>query len=575
MQTGVPHTMKTSRLASHQQRVLLLGASAVILTALLTGIFAYLDFLEYARNDLRDNIKAAVLSYRAVLQGHIDEHSAALRNLAESPRVKGVYHDPERYETDVFETLNRLQRTHADASTAILAYEDGRYYESDPIVSFGEGYDPRERPWYRQGVALKAGECWLTDTFVRADDETIGAMLVTPITDDRGQVVGVAGILLNAEYLEDISRTQNHGSSIKAFVTQGEDIFIGPDPSQTGKPIPNEQIRTLAQTATPIKTTLIDCNAKYFAEAIYMPQVGLMVWVVGSESQLLANFWSSITEISLAAAVAVLLVLFVMGFVMKRMNREIDQLVRVANYFADGDLTVRAPVSTSTEFRDLARSMNLMASTIGNREAELERTIRQLKSANEDIILMLSNAIEASDAYTQGHCDRVVHYALLLGKALGFDDEQLGRLRITGLVHDVGKIGVPCEILNKPSRLTDDEWELMKAHPEIGARILRDSASLADVADVVLEHHERWDGSGYPRGLSGEAIALKARILAIADAYDAMVVARPYRTTPLTTEQAVEALRAGSGVQFDPELVERFIDLIEDEVPCGMPEADC
>ncbi len=172
----------------------------------------------------------------------------------------------------------------------------------------------------------------------------------------------------------------------------------------------------------------------------------------------------------------------------------------------------------------------------------------------------LTAAIDAKDRYTCGHSERVAYLAVQLAREIGMNEETSERLRIAGLVHDIGKIGVPESVLTKPGRLTDDEFELIKNHPEIGVRILRDIPQLADVLPGVLHHHERWDGKGYPYGLAGEHIPLFARLLALADSFDAMSSTRTYRSAmPRTT--VLDEIRKGSGTQFDPSFAEIFIEL--------------
>lgn len=172
----------------------------------------------------------------------------------------------------------------------------------------------------------------------------------------------------------------------------------------------------------------------------------------------------------------------------------------------------------------------------------------------------LTAAIDAKDRYTCGHSERVAHLAVQLARAIGLDDESIERVRITGLVHDIGKIGVPESVLTKPGRLTDDEFELIKRHPEIGVRILRDIPQMSDVLPGVLHHHERWDGRGYPFGLAGENIPLFARILALADSFDAMSSTRTYRAA-MPRATVLDEIRKCAGAQFDPNFADVFARL--------------
>lgn len=175
-------------------------------------------------------------------------------------------------------------------------------------------------------------------------------------------------------------------------------------------------------------------------------------------------------------------------------------------------------------------------------------------------IKALSGAIDAKDQYTRGHSERVAMLSSMLALKVGFSAEEAERVRISGLVHDLGKIGVPEGVLCKPSRLTDEEFELIKMHPTIGYEIIKDIPDLHDLLPGVLHHHERWDGNGYPAGLAGEDIPKMARIMALADTFDAMSSNRAYRSG-LPRDRVFEEFRKCAGSQFDPKLVEPFLSL--------------
>ncbi len=178
-----------------------------------------------------------------------------------------------------------------------------------------------------------------------------------------------------------------------------------------------------------------------------------------------------------------------------------------------------------------------------------------------ETITALAMAVEAKEPYTAGHSKRVGYYAVQIAEALGLDDEMKRMLQHAGLLHDIGKIGIKDDILLKPASLTPEEWRVMQQHSVIGEAILKPVRSLAKVAEIVRCHHERYDGSGYPDGIKGEKIPLAARILVVADSYDAMATDRPYRKR-LSLQEAIAELRDGSGTQFDPKAVEAFIPLL-------------
>jgi putative two-component system response regulator len=195
-------------------------------------------------------------------------------------------------------------------------------------------------------------------------------------------------------------------------------------------------------------------------------------------------------------------------------------------------------------------------------EARVTEQAQQIETFFEEAVIAIVSAVEAKDGYTGGHIERVTRYAVAAGRTYGLSDEEIRDLRMAGLLHDVGKIGIPDGILNKPEVLTAAEYEIMKRHPAIGASIIQRSRSLRPALPGVLHHHERWDGSGYPQGLRGPDISLQGRILAVADAFDAMVTARPYRPARTAKAGLAELLRC-AGTHFDPEVVRAFVRAVE------------
>ena len=178
---------------------------------------------------------------------------------------------------------------------------------------------------------------------------------------------------------------------------------------------------------------------------------------------------------------------------------------------------------------------------------------------------VLHQALKARDSYTDAHCNRVIYLAEAMGRQLDLDEAQMVVLSLAAGFHDIGKIGIPDQVLLKPARLTDEEYEIIKTHPLIGANMLR---SLGDplfdqVAECVLHHHEHWDGSGYPHGLAGSAIPMISRIIAVVDAYDAMTTTRSYRKG-MPQEKSFRKLKAETGTHFCPETMEALIALSQE-----------
>ncbi|PYS44269.1 MAG: two-component system response regulator [Acidobacteria bacterium] len=220
-----------------------------------------------------------------------------------------------------------------------------------------------------------------------------------------------------------------------------------------------------------------------------------------------------------------------------------------------------AAVARALEYHELVaakrRYENHLEELVEQRTAELDQALDSLENAYRTTLQALTAALETRDAETHGHSERVVTFSLRLGRECGLNAPQMKALEFGSLLHDIGKIGVPDAILRKPAKLTDEEWVRMREHPLHGQQILRGIEFLKGAAKVVAQHHEKWDGSGYPLGLKTEEIDICARIFSVADAFDAITSDRVYRKGR-PYEAAAKELNEWAGRQFDPKVVEAF-----------------
>ncbi len=189
---------------------------------------------------------------------------------------------------------------------------------------------------------------------------------------------------------------------------------------------------------------------------------------------------------------------------------------------------------------------------------------QNLQRAYIDTLSALTSAIDAKDSYTRGHSERVTELSIQLAEFMEVEKSEVEKIKLGGLLHDIGKIGIPEGILNKPGRLTEEEFEIIKSHPEMGVKIMGKVEFLEAIVPIILSHHERYDGRGYPQGLKGLDIPLLARIVSVVDTYDAMTTDRPYRKA-MTIEEALKEINHCSGSQFDPEIAGHFIRMIQRE----------
>ena len=238
-------------------------------------------------------------------------------------------------------------------------------------------------------------------------------------------------------------------------------------------------------------------------------------------------------------------------------TRPVKVLVDRTRRIAAGDFTVRADIKARNEIGELADTFNFMAQEIRN---HIER-IKQAAEDNNQLFLgtikALAAAIDEKDPYTRGHSDRVHRFAVSIGKRLGLSARELRNITVGALLHDVGKIGIEDAILRKPAALSDKEFEIMKRHPLKGAHIMGEMPAMKDVIPAMRHHHEKWSGGGYPDNLKGDEIPMIARIVQVADTFDAMTTNRPYQRA-MRMDAAVARIQELSGVVFDPKVVAAF-----------------
>jgi HD-GYP domain-containing protein (c-di-GMP phosphodiesterase class II) len=235
-------------------------------------------------------------------------------------------------------------------------------------------------------------------------------------------------------------------------------------------------------------------------------------------------------------------------------TRPIRGLAESTEAISRGDFKERAPVQGAAEISDLALTFNRMADDIEAYIARLKDAAQENRDLFIGSIRMLAAAIDEKDPYTRGHSGRVAKYSVIIGEQMQMSESELDRLRISALLHDVGKIGVDDRVLKKPGSLTPEEFDLMKQHPVKGANIMRPVAQLREMLPGIELHHEHMDGRGYPYGLRGDQIPLMARIISVADTLDAMTTNRPYQSA-MELNYALDKIRELSGTKFDPAVI--------------------
>ncbi|HPZ10376.1 MAG TPA: HD domain-containing protein, partial [Candidatus Eremiobacteraeota bacterium] len=232
---------------------------------------------------------------------------------------------------------------------------------------------------------------------------------------------------------------------------------------------------------------------------------------------------------------------------------------------SEGNFKSKIEIQTKDEIKELADAVNQMIDKLDYMFLDLTKTQSELKLTNLDAINRLALASEYKDDATYQHLNRVTAFSRVIAEAYGLPEEDVSIIELVSPLHDLGKIGIPDNILLKPGRLTDEEYEVIKDHPIIGYNILKESLSpyLKKAAIICLTHHEYFDGTGYPYGTKGEDIHIYGRIVALADVFDALTSKRPYKE-PMSLEETVEIIKKKRGIQFDPKVVDAFLSCLDE-----------
>lgn len=243
----------------------------------------------------------------------------------------------------------------------------------------------------------------------------------------------------------------------------------------------------------------------------------------------------------------------------KRLTEPVRELAAAAQRIAAGDFSQRLKIRSRTELGDLGTSFNLMTNQVERFIGDLQRAAEENRELFVGTVKSLAAAIDGKDPYTRGHSERVSRFSVAIAQRLGLSDEEVEKIRISALLHDVGKIGIDDKILKKPAALTDEEFEIMKKHPQKGFKIMSHIPAMKEFLPGMYMHHEMINGRGYPQGLKGEDIPLMARIVSVADTFDAMTTDRPYQQA-MKFEDAIARIESFVGTRYDALVVNAFVD---------------
>jgi len=414
--------------------------------------------------------------------------------------------------------------------------------------------------------------------FAEGQNARPALVMSVPLFAD-GQYAGMLAAVVSLESLQDRLRDMSVRDRTVYIVDGHGKIVAYPDgramvPGQNVTSISPlaKQFTELPQELRATQTTnfgLQTSDRRHSVEMIgtYSTIPELRWAVIAQRSLDDARIDAGVTELTSEAlqfVVGVTFIALLLGYLFAvRITHPIRGLVESTRAISRAEFHERVPGSGIAEIGELAETFNHMAS-------DIEEFVRKLQAAAEEnrelfmgSIRMLAAAIDEKDPYTRGHSGRVAKYSIILAEYLSFSSEELDKLRISALLHDVGKIGVDDRVLKKPGKLTEEEFDLMKQHTVKGANIMRPVAQLKDVLPGIELHHERMDGQGYPYGLQGDQIPMMARIIAVADTLDAITTNRPYQSA-MDLEYALERIRSLAVTRFDPQVVAALETAIRD-----------
>jgi HD-GYP domain-containing protein (c-di-GMP phosphodiesterase class II) len=394
-------------------------------------------------------------------------------------------------------------------------------------------------------------------------------VLAVPVVDGN-QVIGAVQGLVSLRRISERLREEAKGELSAFVVDRGGMVLMHSEPLLSVQRPNVGQLKIVQEfMKAPVRLTesyedLV--NGKPVKMLGTVSPVGGPDWgviVQKEEAQAFASVRRMIRGTVQWSLVALLLACLVGFLFAADITRPIRELAATTRQIAHGNYVQRVDVRAKNEIGDLAENFNIMSEEVQKAVEGLKKAAHENHLLFLNSIRMLAAAIDAKDPYTRGHSERVARYSVAIGKQMGLTPLEMKNLRISALLHDVGKIGIDDRILRKPGALTEEEYEIMKRHPEKGAAIMGGVAQLADAIPGIKCHHEKWAGGGYPAGLAGEMIPLQARIVAVADTFDAMTTNRPYQKA-MQLDYVVERILSFAGTRFDPRVVESFVSAVRE-----------
>ncbi|MCU1256070.1 MAG: metal dependent phosphohydrolase [Candidatus Angelobacter sp.] len=394
-----------------------------------------------------------------------------------------------------------------------------------------------------------------------------------PVFSDNHVYLGSLELVIDLQYLVKQLQQAKNTQNLDTFVVDRSGrVVASPSPRYaTGQDMnSNELVKNFVDQKgkVPVAVTM-DYSVQEGKNRIpmlgtYFPVTGLGWAVVAQKTQ--EEAYIDITDMRRdairAALIAIAFSIFVGIWAARRLTTPLHVLTESSRTIAGGDFTHRVRLKSRTEFGELAQTFNTMTDDLEQFVDDLKKAAEENRALFLSSIQMLAGAVDEKDPYTRGHSDRVTRYSVLIASEMGLKDEDIEKIRVSAQLHDVGKIGIEDRILKKPGALTPEEFEIMKTHTTKGAAILRPVEALRDMLPGIELHHESLDGRGYPHGLKGEQIPLMARIIMVADTFDAMTTNRPYQAA-MDPEYVIRIINSLAATKFDATVVAAMTKVFE------------
>lgn len=459
-------------------------------------------------------------------------------------------HDEINFIIERFNYINRVEILNSDGIVGHTFPKDesiiGIDYSRNPVYTNAK---------YNSPLAIHYGS-----TFIDPINKNV-TMPITLKTRDNNYLVGY----LNLSALRNAFNSIDFKGSVYAILDENGNYILYPEDNYVEERRVNENFNKLRVGEISSGEILSHNNALSIIQYQRVESMGWTIILYQELNDMLQPIVMTLLIFSAALIVILMITFYALNYNLKEVDHVLSDFIAITKKVSQGEYTSEVPNYPYSEFQVLSNNFENMIQEVEIREEEILKLNDQLEENYLSTVLLLARTIEAKDTYTGNHCDRVRYYALMIGEKINLEKDDLEQLSTGSVIHDIGKLSIPESVLTKPEKLTQEEYNLIQKHCDFGYDLIKDLPQMEKVKDIVLYHHEKCDGNGYPKGLVGKDIPLLARIVCIADAYDAMTSKRVYKSSPMTKDESIIELRACSDKQFDGALVEVFIEALLEE----------